>query len=447
MLANLPLVGRLFAEEEAMSFATMEDAQHVVERLSDELQKTAEAVRDLREAQARARERRLAELQEDVDRLRAQKERLEAALVAIDGELCEKESALRRERDDGAGATKAVPYGLVRRCDDASTTAIIGALEGDEVFQTLAAAATEASSARDREEDAKLSEGVEFAVERGVLDEDVEVEPVRRIDITGRSAESVADEIYDACLEQDRSTSSAAQLEESSSASSAPSAPSSSFASVDKDVVGRVVVLQGPGGCGKGTTVAKLLQRFDAAVSWSNGNVFRSLALLASERARRSDKPLAKVLTEDNVKAWIGSPTLDLFPQGYDIAVDGEGITARVSKIANTLLKDPRVTAAVPAVAAYAQGEVLLYADRCVQRMRHDGLSVIVEGRAPALKYVRTPLRFELNVQDFSLLGKRRLANRILRLTMDKARSRDTHDKDDDDVFPLLKASLTEINK
>ena len=44
---------------------------------------------------------------------------------------------------------------------------------------------------------------------------------------------------------------------------------------------GCILVLQGLSGTGKGTTVAKLQATLPKCVSWSNGNVFRSLTLLA----------------------------------------------------------------------------------------------------------------------------------------------------------------------
>ena len=43
-------------------------------------------------------------------------------------------------------------------------------------------------------------------------------------------------------------------------------------------------MLQGLSGTGKGTTVSKLQAALPRAVSWSNGNVFRALTLLAVSR-------------------------------------------------------------------------------------------------------------------------------------------------------------------
>ena len=46
---------------------------------------------------------------------------------------------------------------------------------------------------------------------------------------------------------------------------------------------GRIIVLSGLSGTGKGTTVAALEQALPRSVTWSNGNIFRALTLLALE--------------------------------------------------------------------------------------------------------------------------------------------------------------------
>ena len=396
----------------------MEDAQHLVEKLSDEVHRTSEKMGKLRVVMAERRAERIAELQKDITSLTTQRQRLEEMIKVIDKEVRSKEAVIASMEDDPDEDSdeeemveeSGVSYAVLRRGDDVSTNAIVDVLGKSMEFQNLAKAATEALLHRDREDDEKLTKGIQLAVERGVLG-DVLVEPVRKIDVTGRTADDVADDIYGQCNVQEKD-----------------------------DVVGRVVVLQGLSGTGKGTTVGKLLQRFDAAVSWSNGNVFRSVTLLALEHCRQNNVDLVDALTKENIAAWIASLKFDLFPEGYDIAVDGEGVSARVSRIANTLLKDPRIGRAIPTVASYTQGEVVLYAEACVQRMRLDGLSVIVEGRAPTLAYIRTPLRFELTIKDPNLLGARRLAQRLLGLTLDKLESQQGLD-----VNAALSASLTDL--
>ena len=58
----------------------------------------------------------------------------------------------------------------------------------------------------------------------------------------------------------------------------------------------RVRVLQGLSGTGKGTTVDKLKAKLPKAVAWSNGNVFRSLTLLAVTRCEADGKAFSEAV-------------------------------------------------------------------------------------------------------------------------------------------------------
>jgi len=226
-----------------------------------------------------------------------------------------------------------------------------------------------------------------------VLDAHVQVEPVHTINVTGRSADQVAEIVYTKCMESEEN---------------------------ENELTGRIVVIQGLSGCGKGTTVSKLLQRFHAAVAWSNGNVFRSLTLLALEHCKQRNIEFSEsILTPENFRMWINCFQFDLFPEGYDISIRGEGVSARVSQIANTILKQPNVAKFIPTVASYSQGEVVSFAQMCMTKMARDGLTVLVEGRAPTLAYIRSPYRFELTMNDPSLLGARRVAQRLLHLALE----------------------------
>ena len=89
---------------------------------------------------------------------------------------------------------------------------------------------------RDKEDDEKLAAGIRIAVDKGVLSADVQVEAVTSIDVFGKSADAVADEII-------------GHLGEATSK-------------------GCVVVMQGLSGTGKGTTVAKLQQKLQNVVTW-----------------------------------------------------------------------------------------------------------------------------------------------------------------------------------
>ena len=100
-------------------------------------------------------------------------------------------------------------------------------------------------------DDQKLAEGIALAIEKGAVPpkEKLPLEPLTRVDVLGKAADEVALEII----------------------ASLGDAPSH----------GCVLVLQGLSGTGKGTTVAKLARLLPRAATWSNGNIFRALTLLA----------------------------------------------------------------------------------------------------------------------------------------------------------------------
>ena len=80
-------------------------------------------------------------------------------------------------------------------------------------------------------------------------------------------------------------------------------------------VIAPLLVLVGASGTGKGTTVARLAQQLPNAVTWSNGNVFRALTLLASEWCRaegRAGFDAAAALTPEARENLDRQP---LFPQ------------------------------------------------------------------------------------------------------------------------------------
>ena len=111
---------------------------------------------------------------------------------------------------------------------------------------------------------------------------------------------------------------------------------------------GGVVVLCGLSGTGKGTTVARLgeLLPEGKTTGWSNGNVFRSLTLLAAtwcEQQGLAEFDGAKALTPENLATFMGMLTFDKFDGAWDIKISGLGIEAMVSAIKNTDLKGPKV--------------------------------------------------------------------------------------------------------
>ncbi|CAE8612703.1 unnamed protein product [Polarella glacialis] len=154
-------------------------------------------------------------------------------------------SASSGQKSGAAVLTKAV----LLAGDDTTSNSIIAAFQGDDIFSTFAQKEMEGILQRDAEDDEKLAEGIQMAVQKGVVEASPAVEEVCRIDVLGKSAEVVAADII-------------ARLGD---------APST----------GCVLVLQGLSGTGKGTTVSKLETLLPRSVSWSNGNVFRSITLLA----------------------------------------------------------------------------------------------------------------------------------------------------------------------
>jgi len=171
----------------------------------------------------------------------------------------------------------------------------------------------------------------------------------------------------------------------------------------------------------QGTTVAKLqekLQKEDGkqVVCWSNGNIFRSVTLLAAtwcEQNGCDGFDAVKALTKENLASFMSMLEFKKFNGKFDTKISGLGIDALVSEVQNTDLKVPKVAKNIPTVAEVTQGEVILFAADAIKKMGDDGIFVLLEGREQTVNYVRTPLRFTLTMSDMSLIGKRRAAQRL----------------------------------
>ena len=186
----------------------------------------------------------------------------------------------------------------------------------------------------------------------------------------------------------------------------------------DAAKTGGVVVLCGLSGTGKGTTVSRLEERLPAGktTGWSNGNVFRSLTLLAAtwcEKEGLEAFDAAKALTTENLASFMGMLTFDKFDGVWDIKISGLGIEAMVSAIKNTDLKGPKVSANIPTVAEQTQGEVVKFAADAATKMGADGLIVLLEGREATVNYIPSPYRYTLTMSDTVVLGQRRAAQRV----------------------------------
>jgi len=286
---------------------------------------------------------------------------------------------------EAPGASGAAPSNKFTReilaaQDSITSSKLIALLEADEVFVKFSKAEGDAILARDQEDAEKLAVGIDFAIGKGVL-ESKEFPPYAQVDVFGKSADQVAAEIV---------------------------------AALGADFQGGVLVLVGLSGTGKGTTVSKLKEMLPSATTWSNGNVFRCLTLLAATQCLQEGLELNKsILTPENISSWMSMLTFGKFESGFDIHVNGLGHDMYVSQVANTVLKGPLIGKNIPTVAEVSQGEVVKFASDACKLMGESGQSVLLEGREQTVNYIVSPHRFELTMSDAKLIGMRRAAQRV----------------------------------
>ncbi|KAL7466155.1 hypothetical protein ACHAXS_006447 [Conticribra weissflogii] len=229
---------------------------------------------------------------------------------------------------------KMLSYEVFSEQNANTTNAIIEHFSASEDFLTLAQAEGALILQRDEEDASKLQKGIDIAKEKGVIDPNFVPEEYITVDVLGKSPDQVADEI----LGRVRGESG----------------------------TGAVVVLCGLSGTGKGTTVAKLqekLQKEDGkhVVCWSNGNIFRSVTLLAAtwcEQNGCDGFDASKALTKENLASFMSMLEFGKFNGKFDTKISGLGIDVLVSEVQNTDLKVPKVSKNIPTVAEVTQGEV-----------------------------------------------------------------------------------------
>ncbi len=265
--------------------------------------------------------------------------------------------------------------------DSRTSSKIIRFFGSNPAFASLSATSTRDILQRDAEDAEKLQKGILLAVDKGVIPSDVRVEPVCKVQVTGKTAEQVADEIIQGL-----------------------------GGAQDK---GCVMTLQGLSGTGKGTTVAMLKKKLPNATTWSNGNVFRSLTLLAATYAEKKRCSLEEAITPQQLELYCTMLEFGKFRGKFDVRIRGLGYDMYVSDVCNTTLKSPKVSRNIPTVAQVTQGEVINFVQSALRTMADDGVNVLLEGREQTLNYIRTPYRFELVLDDTNVIGQRRAAQRI----------------------------------
>jgi len=286
----------------------------------------------------------------------------------------------------------AVTYGLLKKQNAETSNAVISHFAENTNFLKLAEAEGAQIRQRDQEDADKLQKGINLALDKGVLSKDFVPEEYITVNVLGKSAEAVADEILEHVA--------------SNAADS------------------NVIVLVGQSGTGKGTTVStlqdKLVREGSASTvqCWSNGNIFRSVTLLAATWCELNcdDKKFnaEKALTKENLASFMNMLEFGKFNGIYDTKINGLGLDMYVSEVCNTELKVPKVAKNIPTVAEVTQGEVVLFAAEAIKILGANGITVLLEGRAETVNYVRSKNRFCLVLSDESLIGKRRAAQRIM---------------------------------
>lgn len=315
-----------------------------------------------------------------------------------------------------------VTYATLEKQSAVTSNALIEEYSDSSDFTTLAKKEGDLILARDLEDAEKLQIGIDYAKEKGVIDPDFIPEPYVSIDVLGKTPDEVSDEIL-------------GYVEKSGSES------------------GSVIVLCGLSGTGKGTTVAKLSEKLSAGdkkvVCWSNGNIFRSVTLLAATWCEQQPccdgfNPDA-ALTKDNLASFMSMLSFDKFNGKFDTRINGLGLDLYVSEVQNTILKQPKVSKNIPTVAKVTQGEVINFAAEAIKIMSADGVSILLEGREQTVNYVLTPLRFTLTLSDETLIGKRRAAQRLGAAALELLKEDTSDELVKDALDSALKKMIEEI--
>merc|ERR1712217_929113 len=95
----------------------------------------------------------------------------------------------------------------------------------------------------------------------------------------------------------------------------------------------------------------------------------------------------------------------------------------------------------IPSVAEVTQGEVIGFIKMALGKLTADGINVLLEGREQTLNYIRTPHRFELVIDDNTVIGMRQAA-----LIMgSNAKKRNLADTTDGATAEALKDELAKL--
>lgn len=183
----------------------------------------------------------------------------------------------------------------VLRAQNAETSsAIISFFQGDATFEALSKFEGDLIYNRDMEDDTKLAAGIKIGVDRGSIPADPNNQPYMVIDVLGKSPQDVVDIILNDV-----------------------------GAGSDE---GAVIVLCGLSGTGKGTTAALLASILPKCITWSNGNLFRSITLLAvtwCEQQGMDEFDATRALTDDNIREFMGMLSFEKIGTEWEVVING----------------------------------------------------------------------------------------------------------------------------
>jgi hypothetical protein len=254
--------------------------------------------------------------------------------------------------------TSTLTYDILKLQNADTSNAIINYLSTNQLFIDLSMKEGELIQIRDDEDNDKLKVGIEYAQKKGVIDVNYVPQPYIVIDVYNQTPEEVADTILQ--YVQDH--------------------PENSDDGSSSNDSGYVIVLVGLSGTGKGTTVTQLVTKLQQqqynVITWSNGNIFRCVTLLATtywddlqkqgqQVDTSNEEPFNKdaVLTKENIEMFMNMISFEknANTEKYDIKLNGfQFENLWISDIQNTLLKSSAVSKHIPTVAELTQVRFLL---------------------------------------------------------------------------------------
>ena len=282
-------------------------------------------------------------------------------------------------------------------CDSDATNMIINLLDYHSRFIEIASIETNQIINRDNDDKNKLSKGIDYAIKKNVLqnsDNKHNNKINNKIDVYGKTPDDIADEI---------------------------------ISKINNISSNNVIIIHGLSGTGKGT-VAKTLQKkindtnnSSNTIIWSNGNIFRTITLLAITQCEQQHITFSEdFLTCENINNIMKCLSFVKNNYTYDIYINGFGINSFMNDIQNTLLKSSYISKYVPTIAYHTQGEVINFTNNVISTIIsldvNSKCNIIIEGREETMNYIHTDHRFELLLSNSELIGKRRLAQKMIPL-------------------------------